>query len=301
MDISADWRLDGSQIVQVEVVTLVAEDGSVFELVATEDEVGPWTRVSGPCEAIEGDPVKEIAVSPNGNILARTANGKLVKVVRGQPCEVIEDVSGSGNVRIEFVPGKGFVVFARNNEVFVYNEDFSPIGYPVMMRASIWVPSRVSVPDNGGRMVLGSPGGGVEAPRPVAVTTPNFEGLDFEAAIAALVDIGLTPNARPGVEFNPDVPVGTVVSQSPGSGETVMNGSIIDLLIASAPALPELDIGKITSRIVGIEWSGDAILQQKDDVTGEWEDVPGIPEGLTDIGVDIDVEIALRIFRLRSR
>ncbi|MGD8569399.1 MAG: PASTA domain-containing protein [Gammaproteobacteria bacterium] len=91
-------------------------------------------------------------------------------------------------------------------------------------------------PVAGTTVALGSAVDLVVSLGPVTVTTPDVVGLAQADAQSAIVAAGLVVGTVTTANSN-TVPAGNVISQSPGAGTTVVEGSAVDLVVSLGPAL----------------------------------------------------------------
>jgi len=91
-------------------------------------------------------------------------------------------------------------------------------------------------PTAGTVVTLGSAVDLVVSLGPVTVSTPDVVGLSQTAASSAIVAAGLVVGTVSTASSN-TVPAGDVISQNPVAGTAVVEGSAVDLVVSSGPAL----------------------------------------------------------------
>jgi beta-lactam-binding protein with PASTA domain len=70
---------------------------------------------------------------------------------------------------------------------------------------------------------------------PPPVTLPALAGLQQQAALTELTQMGLQPQVDPTPQFSPTVPAGSVLSSVPAAGTQVPSGSAVTLTLSAGP------------------------------------------------------------------
>jgi serine/threonine-protein kinase len=80
------------------------------------------------------------------------------------------------------------------------------------------------------------------------VTVPDVSGGDYDAAAAALTQIGLNPVRVD--QPSSDVPAGDVIGTDPPAGTVVVEGFTVDVLVSTGPPspTPPIDASPTTAR-----------------------------------------------------
>ena len=91
-------------------------------------------------------------------------------------------------------------------------------------------------PGNGSSMAQGSPVNLVISSGPQMATVPNVQGQTKDAATAAITEAKLVMGTLT-QEISNAVATGNVISQDPASGNSVAEGSPVNLVISSGPQM----------------------------------------------------------------
>ena len=150
-------------------------------------------------------------------------------------------------------------------------------------------------PANGSSAAQGSPVNLVISSGPQIVTVPNVEGLT-DAATTAIVGAKLTVGTVTQQSSN-TVAAGNVISQDPASGNSVAQGSPVNLVISSGPqmvAVPNVEglpQDAATAAITGAKLTVGSVTQQTSDTVGTGKVISQDPTSVAQ-GTPVDLVIS---------